>query len=54
MSDSEKDRAANDVVGQRATFDLALSDKRKYPVQEFMVFVQAARHRDYAGTAIDS
>ena len=43
MPDSEKDRAANDVVGQRATFDLALSDKRKYPVQEFMVFVQAAR-----------
>ena len=40
MPDSEKDRAANDVVGQRATFDL---DKRKYPVQEFMVFVQAAR-----------
>ena len=33
MPDSEKDRAADDVVGQKATFDLALSDKRKYPVQ---------------------
>jgi hypothetical protein len=43
MPDSEKDRGASDVVGQRATFDLALSDKRKYPVQEFMVFAQAAR-----------
>ena len=43
MPDSEKDRAANDVVGQSATFGLALSDKRKYPVQEFKAFVQAAR-----------
>jgi hypothetical protein len=43
MPDSEKDRAANDVVGQRATLDLALSDKRNYPMQEFMVFAQAAR-----------
>ncbi len=43
MPDLEKDRAADDVVGQRATLDLALSDKRKYPLQEFMVFVQAAR-----------
>jgi hypothetical protein len=43
MPDSEKDRAANDVVEQRVTFDLALSDTRKYPVQEFMAFVQAAR-----------
>jgi hypothetical protein len=43
MPDSEKDRAANDVVGQRATLGLVLSDKRKYPVQEFKAFVQAAR-----------
>ncbi len=43
MPDSEKDRAANDVVGQRAIFGLALSDKRKYPVQEFRAFVQATR-----------
>jgi hypothetical protein len=43
MPDSEKDRAANDVAGQRAIFGLALSDKRKYPVQEFRAFVQATR-----------
>ncbi len=35
MPDSEKDRAADEVAERRATFDLALSNKRKYPVQEF-------------------
>jgi hypothetical protein len=43
MTDAERDRAANDVVETRVTFDLALSDKRKYPVQEFNTFVLAAR-----------
>ena len=43
MPDSEKDRAANDVLQRWATFDLALSDKRKYPVKEFQAFVHAAR-----------
>ena len=28
---------------RRATFDLALSNKRIYPVQEFRAFVQSAR-----------
>jgi hypothetical protein len=32
MPDSEKDRAAEEVAERRATFDLALSNKRKYPV----------------------
>jgi hypothetical protein len=43
MPDSEKDRAADEVAERRATFDLALSNKRKYPVQEFRAFVQSAR-----------
>jgi hypothetical protein len=41
--DSDEERAAEDVLGRWATFGLALSDKRKYPVQEFSAFVQAAR-----------
>jgi hypothetical protein len=43
MPDSEKDRAADEVAMRRATFDLALSNKRIYPVQEFRAFVQSAR-----------
>jgi hypothetical protein len=43
MQDSERDTAAEEVVERRATFDLALSNKRKYPVQEFRAFVQTAR-----------
>ena len=43
MPDSEKDRAADEVAVHRATFDLALSNKRIYPVQEFRAFVQSAR-----------
>ena len=43
MTDAERDRAANDVVETRVTFSLALSDKRKYPSQEFNAFVLAAR-----------
>ncbi|WP_211256463.1 hypothetical protein [Edaphobacter aggregans] len=43
MQDSDEERAAEDVLGRWATFGLALSDKRKYPVQEFGAFVQAMR-----------
>jgi hypothetical protein len=43
MLDSEIDRVANEIVDLRADFDLALSGKRKYPVQEFKAFVQSVR-----------
>jgi hypothetical protein len=43
MPDSEKDAAADEVAERRATFNLALSNKRKYPVQEFRAFVQTGR-----------
>jgi hypothetical protein len=43
MPDSEKDTVAEEVAERRATFNLALSNKRKYPVQEFRAFVQTAR-----------
>jgi hypothetical protein len=43
MPESEKDTTADEVAERRATFNLALSNKRKYPVQEFRAFVQAAR-----------
>jgi hypothetical protein len=40
---SEKDRAAREVIDAKADFQTALSDKRKYPIDEFRVFVRAAR-----------
>ena len=43
MRDSEKDRAAKEVAELRVAFELALSNKRKYPGQEFKAFVQGAR-----------
>ena len=43
MKESEKDRLASEVSELRTTFDIALSDKRKYPVQEFRAFVKSAR-----------
>jgi hypothetical protein len=43
MPDSEKDTAAKEVAERRTTFNLALSNKRKYPVQEFKAFVRTAR-----------
>jgi hypothetical protein len=43
IQNSDEERAAEDVLGRWATFGLALSDKRKYPVKEFSAFVQAAR-----------
>ena len=42
MPNSEKDTLAEEVAERRATFNLALSNKRKYP-QEFRAFVQSAR-----------
>ena len=43
MAASEKDRIARQTAGLRVTFDMALSNKRKYPVAEFKAFVQSAR-----------
>ena len=43
MAASEKDRIAREVADLRITFDIALSNKRKYPVTEFKAFVQSAR-----------
>ena len=44
MAESEKDRIARQVADLRVAFDLALSDKRKYPVREFDAFLRSARH----------
>ncbi len=43
MAESEKDRIARQTADLRVTFDMALSNKRKYPVTEFKAFVQSAR-----------
>ncbi len=43
MAESEKDRVARQTAELRVTFDMALSNKRKYPVAEFKAFVQSAR-----------
>jgi hypothetical protein len=43
MPDLKKDRAAEEVDKRRAVFDLALSNKRRYPVQEFRAFALATR-----------
>jgi hypothetical protein len=43
MTESEKDRIARQVADLRITFEMALSNKRKYPVAEFKAFVQTAR-----------
>ena len=44
MAESEKDRLAKQIADLRIAFDLALSDKRKYPVAEFNAFVRSARN----------
>jgi len=44
MVESEKDRLAKQVADLRIAFDVALSDKRKYPVNEFNAFVRSARN----------
>lgn len=38
MAASEKDRIARQTADLRVIFDMALSNKRKYPVAEFNVF----------------
>jgi hypothetical protein len=43
MAELEKDRLAKQVGDLRIAFDLALSDKRRYPVTEFNAFVRSAR-----------
>ena len=52
MAESEKDRIARQVTDLRVTFDMALSNKQKYPVAEFKAFVQCTR-RDIEITAGD-
>ena len=41
--DSEKERAAEDVLNAKADFAMALANKRKYPLSDFHRFVRAAR-----------
>ncbi len=43
MAESEKDRIARQTADLRVTLDIALANKRKYPVTEFKAFVQSAR-----------
>lgn len=40
---SDKDRAAEEVVERFIDFETALENKRKYPMQEFEAFLRAAR-----------
>jgi hypothetical protein len=49
---SEKDRAAQEVIEAKADFEMALSNQRKYPIHQFRVFVRAT-HRYIAITARD-
>jgi hypothetical protein len=39
----EKDRMASEVQERRIDFDMALSNKRKYPIAEFKAFWEAGR-----------
>jgi hypothetical protein len=43
MPNSDKDRSAAVVVQRWLDFQNALSDKRKYPIQQFKSFIDAAR-----------
>jgi hypothetical protein len=43
MSNPEKDRAAEAVEKQWGAFEIACSEKQKFPMQEFKAFVQAAQ-----------
>jgi hypothetical protein len=38
-----KDAVAKEVEELRISFEMALSDKRKYPVKEFAAFAEAVR-----------
>jgi len=42
-SNSEKNRLAEEVVALWVSFQMALSNKRKYPAAEFTSFVASAR-----------
>jgi hypothetical protein len=41
--DSEKELAAETVLNAKADFEMALSNRRKYPFAEFRFFVRVAR-----------
>lgn len=43
MPRSERDRLASEVQERWIDFNMALSDKRKYPVQQFRAFWEAGR-----------
>jgi hypothetical protein len=43
MRASEKDRLAAEVADRWVAFEMALSDKRKYPVQQFRQFWEVGR-----------
>jgi len=43
MPRSEKDRLAKEVLERWVSFQIALSDKRKYPTSEFTAFASCAR-----------
>jgi hypothetical protein len=43
MRASEKDHLAAEVAVRRVDFEMALSDKRKYPVQQFREFWEIGR-----------
>jgi hypothetical protein len=48
MAASEKDRIAQHTADLRVTFEMALSNNRKYPVAEFSICEKrAALHRDH-------
>ena len=40
---SEKDQLAREIADLRIAFDLALCDRRKYPVPEFNAFLESVR-----------
>lgn len=43
MAESGKDRIGGQTAELRVTFDMALSNRGKYPVAEFKAFVQSAQ-----------
>jgi len=43
MPASEKDELAAEVEGRWIDFEMALSDKRRYPVEQFRRFIDAGR-----------
>ena|SRR2546427_13046209 len=43
MQKSKKDQLAEEVVDRWVSFQMALSDKRKYPAEEFTAFAASVR-----------